>query len=162
MLFTRVRDRPHMAWALGVSWRMPIVSWSPSWAMVTSSGKVQASWPLVPFTVTVWPSMLTVTPFGMGTAFFPIRDILVDPAEDFAADVGVARGVVRHDALGRGQDGDPEAILDRLQVRNRGVDATARLRHAGDLGDHRLAVEVLELDLEFRERARLLDQLVTA
>ena len=38
----------------------------------------------LPFTVTVWPSMVTVTPAGTATAFFPIRDILVDPAEDFA------------------------------------------------------------------------------
>src|SRR5690606_41362132 len=38
----------------------------------------------------------------------------------------------------------------------------ARLTHAADLDDHRLVVEVLQLDLEFRERARLLEQVVAA
>ena len=44
-----------------------------------------------PFTVRVWPSMVTETPAGVGTAFFPIRDISVHPQQDFAAHIGVTR-----------------------------------------------------------------------
>src|ERR1700756_4026728 len=162
MLFTRVRDRPHMACARVVSTRLATTRSWPSWRASISSGSVQASWPLGPFTVTVWPSMVTVTPLGIATAFFPIRDILVDPAEDFAAHVRVARGRVRHDALGRRQDRDPEAVLHRLQVLDRRIDAAARLGDAADLDDHRLAVEVLQLDLELGEGAGLLHQMVAA
>src|SRR5215218_508883 len=125
MLFTRVRERPHMACARVFSTRLDSVSSPPSCFTSISSATVQASWPLGPFTVTVWPSRVTVTPLGMATAFFPIRDILVDPAEDFAAHVGVARRGVRHDALRRRQDRDPEAVLYGLQVLDRRIDAAA-------------------------------------
>lgn len=42
--------------------------------------------------------------------FLPRRDILVDLAEDFAADVRVARGGVAHHALRRRDDRDAEAV----------------------------------------------------
>src|SRR5689334_22963006 len=118
MLFTRVRDMPHIALERWLSLRGVTLSWPLSSAMATSSTKVQASWPLGPFTVTVWPSTVTLTPDGTATGFFPIRDILVDPAEDFAADIRFAGGGVRHHALGRGKDRDAEAVLHRLQVRD--------------------------------------------
>src|SRR5262245_30325745 len=162
MLFTRVRERPHMACARVVSTRLESSSSWPSWRTSISSATVQASWPLGPFTVTVWPSRVTVTPAGTGTDFFPIRDILVDPAEDFAAHVRIARRGVGHDALGRRQDRDPEAVLHRLQVLDRRIDAAARLGDAADLDDDRLAVEILQLDLELGEGARLLHQVVAA
>src|SRR5687768_11853927 len=162
MLFTRVRDRPHMACARVLSTRFARTSSWPSWRTSISSATVQASWPLGPFTVTFWPSMVTVTPLGTATAFFPIRDILVDPAEHFAAHVRVTRGRVRHDALRRRQDRDPEAVLHRLQVLDRRIDAAAGLRHAADFHDDRLAIEVLQLDLELREGAGLFHQVVAA
>src|SRR5258707_3171321 len=115
MLTTRVRERPHMAWARWPSARLERVSAPFSWRTSISSATVQESWPLGPFTVTVWPSSVTVTPLGTATAFFPIRDILVDPAEDFAAHVRVTRGRVGHDALGRRQDRDPDAGFHGLQ-----------------------------------------------
>src|SRR5262245_40917138 len=115
MLFTKVRDRPHMARARVESSRGVKVSSPFSWAMAISSTTVQVSWPLGPLTVTVWPSRVAVTPCGMATAFLPIRDILVDPKQDFAADIGVAGGGVGHDALGRRQHRDAQAVLDRLQ-----------------------------------------------
>src|ERR1700733_4522760 len=124
-----------MAWARWPSPRFAKVSSPSAWLTSISSATVQESSPLGPFTVTVWPSRVTVTPLGMATAFFPIRDISVDPAEDFAAHVRVARGRVRHDALGRRQDRDPEAVLHGLQVLDRRIDATARLRDAGDVDD---------------------------
>src|SRR5690606_30438037 len=162
MLSTRVRDRPHMARARAVSERGVRVRASPSWVTSISSATVQVRSPLGPFTDTVWPSSVTVTPFGIAMDFLPIRDILVDPAENFAAHVGLAGRGVGHDALGRRKDRDAEAVLDRLQVADGRVDATARLRHAADLGDHRLAVEVLQLDLELRKLARVLNQVVAA
>src|SRR6478752_2524958 len=116
MLATRVRERPHIACARWPSVRLESVSSPPSCFTSISSATVQESWPLGPFTVTVWPSRVTVTPAGTATAFFPIRDISVDPAEDFAAHVRVTRGRVRHDALRRRQDRDAEAVLHGLQI----------------------------------------------
>src|SRR5580704_9598878 len=163
MLSTSERDRPHMARARVDSSRGVRCSAPSFWATSISSMTVQDSWPLGPFTVTVWPSSVTLTPEGMAMGFLPIRDMaLVHAQEDFAADIGVAGGVVRHDALGRRQDRDAKAVLDRLQVADRRVDPTARLGDPGDLGDHRLTVEVLQLDLEFREFTGLFDQRIAA
>src|ERR1700761_5891732 len=162
MLPSRLRDRPHMAWARWLSLRLESSRSEPSCFTSISSATVQASWPLGPFTVTVWPSSVTVTPLGMAIGFFPIRDISVDPAENFAAHVGVTRRGVRHDALGRRQDRDPEAVLHRLQVLDRRIDATAGLRDAGDVDDDGGAIEVLQLNLEFREGAGLFYQVVAA
>ena len=131
MLFTRVRDRPHMARARVVSSRGAKESAPPSCLTTISSLTVQESSPLGPFTDTVWPSSVTVTPAGMAMAFLPIRDISVHPAEDFAADIGVAGGGVGHDALGRRQDRDAEAVLHRLQVGDRRIDAAARAWRRG-------------------------------
>src|SRR5690606_10063590 len=162
MLSTRVRDRPHMARARWVSARGLSDSSSPSCLTSISSATVQVRSPLGPFTETVWPSSVSVTPFGIAMVFLPIRDISVDPAEDFAAHLGLAGRGVRHDALGRGEDRDAEAVLDRLQVGDRRIDAAARLGHARDLGDDRLAVEILQLDLELREFAGVLNQRIAA
>src|SRR3954451_5945170 len=107
MLATSVRDRPHMACARVESTRLVRTRSWPSWRTSISSATVQASWPLGPFTVTVWPSRVTVTPAGTAIAFFPIRDISIDPAEHFTAHVLIACGRVGHDALGRRQDRDP-------------------------------------------------------
>src|ERR1700712_654094 len=130
MFDTRVRDRPHIARARVLSSRGVSVSSPFSWATLISSTTVHASWPLGPLTVTVWPSRVTVTPCGIATAFLPIRDILIDPEKDFAADIGVAGGGVGHDALGGRQHRDAEAVLDRLQVTDGRVDAASRLGHA--------------------------------
>src|SRR5689334_22528878 len=115
MLFTRVRERPHMARERPSSAFGVMVSSPFSCLTSISSTTVQASWPLGPFTVTVWPSRVAVTPCGIATAFFPIRDILVDPEKHFAADIGAASGGVGHDALGGRQHRDAEAVLHRLQ-----------------------------------------------
>src|SRR5690348_3637992 len=116
---------------------------------VTSSGSTTCSWPLGPLTLTVCPSTFAVTPDGIGTGFLPIRDMafpcsraLEHRAEDFAADILVARIVVRHHAFRRGEDRDAEAVVDARQRLHRRVDATAWLRHAFDLADHRRAVEI--------------------
>src|ERR1700722_5610425 len=151
MLSTSERDRPHMARALVDSSRGVKCSAPSFWATSISSMTVQESSPFGPLTDTVWPSSVTVTPAGMVMGFLPIRDMaLVHAQEDFAADIGVAGGVVRHDALGRRQDRDPKAVLDRLQVPDRRIDPPARLGDPGDLGDHRLPAEIIPLDLGVR------------
>src|SRR6266545_529288 len=141
----------------------------------TSLDRTTSRAPFGPFIFTVWPSTFAVTPVGMATAFLPIRDMssfLVSPlqfahilvgepvptspehalehrAQDFAADIGVARLVIGHHTLGRGDDRDAEAVVDARQRLHRGVDAPAGLRDPLNLPDHRGAVEILELDLDF-------------
>src|SRR5665213_1488498 len=158
MLFTRVRERPHMARARVLSSRGVKVSSPFSCLTTISSVTVQASSPLGPVTETVWPSRPTVTPAGMEIACLPIRDISIHPAENFAADIGVSGGGVAHHAFGRGEDRDAQAVLDRLQIADPRIDPPAGLGDSADLGDHRLAVEILQFDLEFGEGARLLDE----
>src|SRR5882724_7081052 len=114
--------------------------------------------PSLPLAVTVWPAMSTLTPLGTGTGFLPIRDIshpnyansrrLEYAAENFTADIGGARLVVRHDATRRRQDGDAETVVNTRQVGDLGIDPSTRLGDARDLADDRLAIDVFELDLE--------------
>src|SRR5665213_3514360 len=101
MLFTRVRERPHMARARLLSSRGAKEISPASCFTAISSLTVQESSPFGPFTDTFWPSTATVTPVGTEIAFLPIRDISIHLTEDFAADIGVARGGVGHHALGR-------------------------------------------------------------
>src|SRR5665213_2733788 len=101
MLFTKVRERPHMARARVESSRGANERTPSSCLITLSSLTVQESSPLGPFTDTLWPSRATMTPAGMEIAFLPIRDISIHLAQDFAADISVARGGVGHDALGR-------------------------------------------------------------
>src|SRR5205814_2164009 len=122
----------------------------------TSPCSTTLSSPFGPFSLTVCPATLAVTPEGMGTGFFPTRDMtsfsfgcsLEHRAEDFAADIGVARIMIGHDALGRRDDGDAEAVVDARQRLDRGIDPPPRFRHARDFADNRRAVEILELDVE--------------
>src|SRR5579883_3243820 len=80
-----------------------------------------------------------------------------DAAEDFAADIGRARLVIRHDAARRRQDGDAETVIDARQIGDARIDPPARLGDARDLADHRLAIDIFELDLELgHARADLL------
>src|SRR5690606_28605302 len=78
-----------------------------------------------------------------------------DLAEHLSADVLRARLVVGHHPARGGQDRNAEAVANRRQILDLRIDAAARLRHARDVPDHRLAVEVLELDADLAD-ARLL------
>src|SRR5271166_1168905 len=153
------RVMPHMARARFSS----LCGWTctapASIEIDTSSGAVNLSSPLAPLTAIVWPSTLAVTPEGMGTGFLPIRDMTQfrffggpseDGAEDFAADIVLAGGVVGHDALRRRDNRDAEAVADARHCVDGRIDAAARLRHALDLADDRLVVEIFQLDLELR------------
>src|SRR5207244_6327522 len=70
------------------------------------------------------------------------------PAHDFAAHIGLAGVVVGHHALGCRQNGDAQTVVDTRQIANRHVDAAARLGDALDFADHRLPVEIFQLNLE--------------
>src|ERR1700751_5854325 len=133
----------------------------------TSAASTSSRAPFGPFILTVWPSTLAVTPDGIATAFLPIRDMIVPfvsehREQDLAAAIGVARGVIRHHALRGRHDGDAEAVVDARQVAHRRVDAPAWLRHAGDLANHRGAVEILELDLDLAAAVAVRDGGVAA
>src|SRR5262245_28600820 len=136
----------------------------------TSSCSTSESAPFGPFTLTTWPATLAVTPAGMGTGFFPTRDMTVDPllaalenrAENLSAHIVVARVVVGHHAFRRRQDGDAQAVVHARQRLHRGVDPPPRLGDPRDLADHRRAVEIFELDLELLATVRVLDRGVAA
>ena len=49
-------------------------------------------------------------------------------AENFATDIGGAGLVIRQNATRRGEDGDPQAVVDLLQFLDFGIDPTARPR----------------------------------
>src|SRR5260370_33641722 len=128
--------RARFSWLCGSTWTAP-----PSMESATSCGAVNLSSPLAPLTAIVCPSSLAVTPVGMTMGFLPIRDMACfrffaapseDGAEDFAANIVVARGVVGHDALRRRDDRNAEAVADTRHGINGYIDATAGLRHALD------------------------------
>src|SRR5690348_2942214 len=114
----------------------------------TSSTSVTLSSPFGPFTFTIFPSIVAVTPFGSGTGLLPMRDISLSRsehvAEDFAADVFLARRGVRHHALRRRHDRDTEPIAVRFEVCDSGIDAPTRGRHTLELADHRPALVIFE------------------
>src|SRR5262249_57607698 len=89
-----------------------------------SWGTTNCKAPFGPFIFTVWPSTLAVTPDGIATAFFPMRDMplsLEHRTQDLAADIGVSGGMVRHHALGGRDDCDAEAVVDARQILDRAV-----------------------------------------
>src|SRR5262245_44370133 len=106
------------------------------------------SLPFGPCTSTASEAIFTVTPFGTGIGFFPIRDmaatcLLPDVAEDFAADAGLARGAAGHDAARGRQDVGAEAAEHHRHVVDAEVDAAAGTADALDTGDHLLAVRAI-------------------
>src|SRR3546814_3349067 len=52
----------------------------------------------------------------------------------------------RSNALWRRDDGDAQAIANARKLLRAGIDAATRLRHARDVLDRRLALEILQLD----------------
>src|SRR5690606_4914 len=69
-------------------------------------------------------------------------------AENFSADILLARLMVGHHALGRRKDGDAEAIGHLRDGLHRRVNAASGLGNAGDFTDNRLALEIFQLDLD--------------
>src|ERR1700736_4790481 len=68
--------------------------------------------------------------------------------ENFAAHIRVARVVVSHNSLRRRQHRNSETVVHARQILHRGVNPPPRLRYPLDLANHRLAVEILQLDLK--------------
>src|SRR5271154_3713099 len=132
------------------------------------------SLPLGPCTSTLPACMANFTPCGRGIGLLPIRDIfrvpfqktlcllqscakpgaaccaptkawLPDFAEQFAAEIGFARGTAAHQTLRRGENADAEAANDRANFRGANIAARAGTRNALDAGDDAAAVRgVLE------------------
>ena len=74
-----------------------------------------------------------------------VSSFLPDKGQDFAADVVGAGSAVGHDALGRGNDGDAEALQHAGQLVSAGVHPQTGLGNAAEAGDDLLlAGEVLE------------------
>src|SRR6185503_8583747 len=124
---------------------------SPSRDTATSLSIGSVSSPSLPLVRTTPPSILTSTPVGTVTGFFPIRDmalfrLLVHAADDFAANVLVARDRVGHHALRRRDDGDAEASIRPRQRLDARIDAPPRARDALDLADGGLALVIAEID----------------
>src|SRR3712207_2556224 len=160
MLFTRLRVVPHMVRDRRSSRRGFTATWLSATSTSTSSVKGSLSSPSLPLATRVRPWSVTCTPWGMGTGYLPTRDIgkrsSEHAAEHLTADVGGAGFVVAHHAAGRGQDGDAEAVVELRQVLDPRINAPARLGDAGDLLDGRLALRVLQLDVEVADsRAHL-------
>src|SRR6478735_11929923 len=120
MLDTSVRDRPcNERFSRSSSGRSTTrVATPPSPASlrtVMAPGMVRLRVPFGPFTVTSAPLMVTSTPEGTLIGALPMRDMrgsLPDVAEDFAADLALARFAVGHEPVAGGQDGHPEATED--------------------------------------------------
>src|SRR5207248_8252139 len=72
-------------------------------------------------------------------------------AEDLAADFCGAGLVVRHDPSRGRQNGYAEPVIAARQVDDARINAPARLRHARNLPNYRLAIDVFELDAQLRD-----------
>src|SRR5690349_2744836 len=155
---------PHMASAPSISrCGVNVTPSSPTLAS-TSGTSVTFSSPFGPFTLTVLPSTVAVTPFGNATGFLPIRDImrsLEHLAEDFAAHILLASVRVGHHALRRGDDRHAKTLAMGLEFLHRRINPATRRRHALQLADHRLALVVLEFDFDLTRAGLEFDLRVT-
>src|SRR6202007_571161 len=120
MLFTSWRMVPLMALASRDSLAGAKLSLPLSLLTLTRADWASDSVPPVPLTE-IWSSLIaTSTPAGTAIGIFPIRDIFGysfnaasgHVAQHFTTDTGGARLAVGHHALGRGDDGHAQAVLD--------------------------------------------------
>src|SRR6267143_1301119 len=152
-LFTRARARPCTAACESFSrtaTRVPSLC-----STLIPPGSAVSNFPLGPCTATVSPSILTVTPLGIGIGFFPIRDIrsalapglvarpLPDFAQQFAAYAFAARLSSRHHAPRRGKDVDPHASKHAGNLCAAHIDAASRPRYPLGLRNGSLIVSAI-------------------
>src|ERR687897_866982 len=117
-----------------------------------------ASSPFGPFTLTSSGSMVISTPSGRATGCFPMRLTSPPPCDQLAAHAGAARLMARHDAPRGRHDRRAHAALHLWQGARLDVLAAARLRHALDALDDRLAVlRVLQAHAQHTAHAGRLD-----
>src|SRR5439155_21226848 len=105
-------------------------------------GNVRASAPFGPWTLTVFPSTVTVTPAGMATGSLPIRDIvppLPDEGDELATGARLPRLAVCHQAFRRAEDRDAEPVPHARNLGRADVAAKTGRRHALQLANARLA-----------------------
>src|SRR4051812_36779345 len=101
-------------------------------SIVMPSGTRCDSSPRGPFTLTVLPSTVTVTPAGIVTGILPIRDmvgLLPDDGDELAAGARLPRLTVGHQALVRAQNREAEAVANARDLAGADVLAKARGRH---------------------------------
>src|SRR4026207_329310 len=104
---------------------------------------VHSSFPSGPFTETTDPDTFTSTPVGTGIGLFPMRDMaplptLPDCVEHFAAQAGLARRLVGHDAFRGRKNGHPDAVAHARNLSRTHVHASPSLAHAVDAWGHLL------------------------
>src|SRR3954452_665057 len=153
MLAISVRERPCSDFDSRSSSGRETAMTPSSCATVIGSATTWVRVPFGPFTVTLWPSMLTSTPEGTGTGSFPIRDISTSPdvGEDFPAYSTLGGLLVGQQPGGRRDDRRAEAAEDPREAGRLRVHAQPGLGHPADAGDAALTVRpVLEVD---RQRA---------
>src|SRR6266567_1261959 len=153
-LFTRARARPCTAACESFSrtaTRVPSLC-----STLIPPGSAVSNFPLGPCTATLSPSILTVTPWGIGIGFFPIRDIrsalapgllaatlLPDFAQQFAAYPFAPGLASRHHAPRRGKDVDPHASKHAGNLCAAHIDAASRPRYPLGLRDGSLIVSAI-------------------
>src|SRR5262245_51542970 len=164
MLATSARMVPDMALAWFELPSALKTMFSPSFFTSTFGSAARAMVPSGPFTEICPPASVSSTPFGSGTGYLAMRDMvppLRHDAKDFAADAVGARLAVGHHAARGRQDRHAEAVHDLRDVVPALVHAQAGLRDALEALDHRTPGVVLERDAQFLARAgvgRLLAQ----
>src|SRR5690554_14168 len=108
MLLVMARDIPCRARTL----RSSLARWnrisSSSMAKLIGLGTSKLSVPLGPSTAMVCPSVLILTPLGIGMGALPMRDMLEtslpDAADELAADAGTPSCAVGHHSPGGADD----------------------------------------------------------
>src|SRR5512143_76942 len=150
MLLSKARVKPCSARVSRRSSGRVTLSSPPSCATLIDSTKVRFNSPLGPLTITSEPSILTCTPVGIETGFFPIRDItssetrnssgLPDVAQHFAAHAQALGLLTGDNAFRRRQDRDTHARQHARHIYLGGVYSATGFADALDAGDGRNAM----------------------
>src|SRR5712675_1936768 len=149
MLATSVRVSPCSALCCASSEGRFTTTVPSSSARIMSSCSERVISPFGPLTVILCPSICTVTPWGSGTGFLPIRDIarlLPDHREHFTTHPGGARFAIGHEALRRAENRHAEAVLDARDLARLDVAPEPGRRHAVQLADHGRVVVILQVE----------------
>src|SRR5688572_261613 len=148
MLATSARESPCNAFCCASSLEREAMTLSPSRPNEIPSGNFRDSSPFGPFTDTVDPSMLTVTPFGTRTGILPIRDIvrppLPDEGEQFAPGVGLASLLIGHEAARRAEDRHTQSVAHARNLGGADITTEAGRGDAAQLANDRLAARVTQ------------------
>src|SRR5260370_19583320 len=153
MLFTNARVVPHIARACFVSFFGAIVTTPSATTAVTSLLTTRRNAPRLPWrsgsvpTSASRPRSVSRRDACHHVTWRPSEHA----AEDLAADFCGAGLIVRHDPSRGRQNGDAQPVIAARQVDDARINAPARLRHARNLPNYRLAIDVFELDAQLRD-----------